>query len=1078
MTFEHKSGLPFALDRAEGHPEQQSVVFFGERNYIQAPELNELQTIARGRHDRLGRLLANDGDRIERAFAVVNVAAGTVTLTDGDIFCSGDIFPVAAKVLTAVPMVDVTIQIGVKVTRTYVTHAEDPTLLGLVPGGPSEGEPGAAREVVTIEWVRGDLATGVEFYSVYTLKNGTILDQKPPALLEGVRQALAVYDRPLGHYIVDGNRVTALGGNAGAQVFSIEQGEANINGFKITRQAAIRHVQPEDWSEVAIPGETHTYVSGATYTFPLDVTPLASITSILLTKETTATITRGAIGGGSDALPQNSVVSIIEVKRGGTTYAVTSDYKRTGNTVDWLPGGAEPAAGSSYTVKFQYRASVTATSSTGKTVTVSGGATGGDIIIAYRAKLKRIDALCLNQLGEAVYVKGISALQNPLPPLIPNNLLSLCQISNNWSSTPSVTNDGTRSIPFNQMWRLFNKMLDNDRLLQLERLKLAIDSKEPQAKKGTALDAFNNDDARDAGVVQTASVGAGILELAITPTFYPTLLNAPVTLDYIEEIIATQPLRTACTKINPYANFTPLPGALEIDPKVDFWAESQTDWLSPSTRQFKLGTITRYENDFIGGGTRRTLLGTTSLSTTQSSGVSSNEIVDNRVQQSSFLRQISIAFVISGFGVGEILSTLTFDNVNVKPAGVQTADANGQISGAFTIPANVPVGVKNVVAIGAGGTNATALFTGDGTVTVKTMQRVTTVTSQDTVVITNHIRLSDPQAQLFAVPEDRQLVGVDFHMCAIGNQAKKLIIDQVTVDNGYPTSNVVGEALFPMVGAGIGWKSARYKIPVFTDDSQFHAFVIKSDDNIHSISLAKLGGFDASLQRNVSAHPYSVGPRFSSVNAETWTAHQDEALAFRLVAAKYTALTKTVDLGSFALVNASDLQVRAVVQLPSSDCSLVFEIERPNGTIYQVRPWQVLELTEFLNETVQLRAILTGTEKLSPILFAPVQLVAGKIATSGTYIRNAFGLGSLIDIVSYIKAYLPGGATATMHYDLADDNWVLMPITATEILAVANWVERKHKVTGITGTNARIKITITGGPADRPELADFGVSLM
>ncbi len=1078
MANEHKSGLPNAFDRAEGKPEQQSVVFYGDRRFFQGAEFNEVQTIARGRHDRLSRLVAKDGDRVESAFAIVD--GTTVTLTAGRIFVSGDVFPVAQSILTGVPMTG-TITLGVKVTRTYITHEDDPTLVGLVPGSLAEGEPGAAREVVTIEWARSGTVVGGEYYAVYTLREGTILDQTPPPLLEGARQALAAYDRPHGHYIVSGCRVTALGADAGYQIFSVEQGEANINGFKNTRFASLRHAEIEDWDEAAVPGETHTYAGGPSQTTNFDAFPLASITSILLTKEYTATVTRGGVSGGADGLPDTSVIQLIEVKQGGTTYVDTTDYVRTGNTVDWAPGGAEPLAGSSYTVKYRYRASVTADSSTSTSFTVSGGATGGDIIVAYTYKMPRIDMLCLDQFGAPVYVKGISAAANPLAPVPPRDVLPLCQIKNDWMNTPVVTNDGVRSIPYQQMWQFFNKIYDHERLIQLERLKSGIDAREPVAKKGTFVDPFEDDTYRDAGEAQTAAVGDGVMQLAITPTFFLASLTAPVMLDYTEEIIATQTLKTACTKINPYANFNPLPGAIILTPAVDFWEESQTVWSSPATVQFNLGTLTVRQRS-------RTLVQgrSTSSSVTNVTSSSNDAVVDMREEQASFLREITVSFTISGFGAGEILDELTFDGIDVKPVGVITADGSGVITNTFDVPANVPVGTKSVVAIGAGGTEARGSFTGHGVVDITVMRRTTTIRRQTVTTIiegsggqqngsSNPI---DPQAQLFAVNEPRQIVGVDFYLCALGALTNHLLLDQVTVDNGYPTADIKAEAFVSMTGAVVGWKSGRYNLPLLTEADRYHAFVIKTDDALHSVSLAKLGGFDEDLQQFVSAHPYSVGPRFSSVNASSWTAHQDEALAFKLVAANYTTLTKTVALGSFAVVAASDLQVRAAVEIPSADCDVVFEIERTNGDIHRLRSHQVIRLSEFITETVELRAILTGTTKLSPVLFAPVVLVAGSIATTGTYITRAFNLGTAITLTSYIKAHLPSGSTMTMHYDKVDDTWVSLPLTATEALTDPLWVEEKHSATPITATQGRLKITITGGPAARPELCDLGAAVM
>lgn len=1075
--FEHESGLPFAFDRAAGHPEQQSVVFYGARAFLQATELQDLQTIIRGRHDRLGALVAKDGNRIVRGDAIVNTEDGTVTLTDGSIYVAGDVFPVAAKVLSGIPMVGKT-EIGIRLVKHFRTSEEDPSLLGLVPGSLAEGEPGAAREIATISWAHVDDAGAGAFYSVYTLQDGTILDQTGPSILEPAMQALAAYDRPNGNYIVSGCRVTALGLDSGKQLFSIEQGEANINGFKRTRYAALRHAEPQAWEELAIPGETHTYTGGASVTFPVAQAPIGVINSILLTKEKTFTVTRGAIVSGADALPDTSVISVSSVTQGATTFVAVTSFNLVNNNIDWAPAGPEPAVGSSYQVTYRYRATVLPTSFTNTTITVSGGVAGGDVIVAYTQKLPRIDRICMQQDGSPLYVKGLPARSNPLAPAVPSDVLPLCQVINDWMSTPTVINDGVRSLPYSEMWRYFNRLIDIDRLVQLERLKSGIDSREPVAKKGMFVDPFIDDSYRDAGTAQTGAIGNGMLELAIVPTFFRANINSPVTLDWVEDVIIAQELKTACEKINPYANFLPLPGALKLTPGADFWTQSRTDWLSEQTTEFNRGV----RRD---GGPLQT-------STTET------QVVDQRVEQLEFLRSIVVAFEISGFGSGEILETLTFDGLNVKPAGVQTANAEGKISGNFTIPPSVTAGTKVVEAIGMGDTSAIALFTGQGTIEVDVMRRVTTInnwTRPQLVASVGSGRSNsgnsgnnsnggqggagrgDPQAQLFALPETRQIVGVDFHLCAIGNTAKHLLIDQVSTDTGYPTVDVSAEALVPMAGAVVGWKSARYALPLTTSPDSSHAFVIKTDDNEHAVSIAKLGGFDEEKQAWVSSHPYVTGPRFSSVNAETWTAHQDEALAFRVVAAKYPVTTKTVNLGSFNLVHCSDLQVRAAVELPSAGCSVVFEVERPNGTIYKLLPFQLLQLTEFITETVVLRAVLTGTEKLSPILYAPVELLAGEIGESLTYITRAFDLGTAVRITSYLKSYLPGGATIAMAYSIDGAAFVSLPLTHTDPLAYPLWTEKKYEATGLSGTLARLKITATGGPAARLIIGDLGAGI-
>ena len=470
MANEHESGLPSAFDRAADKPDWQGVVY-SEGRFIEGAELNEAQTIARSRHERVARLVASDGNRVDGAAAVVQPELGNVILTAGRLYVAGDVLPVAQTVLSGVSMAG-RIEIGVRLNKTWLTSEDDPSLLGIAPGALSEGEPGAAREIVSIAWAVSDDDGEGTFVPVYVLQDGTILDQTPPPSLDGINQSIAIYDRDAhGHYIVSGCRVTALGATAGAQVFSIEEGVANINGFKRSRFAALRHAEPEEWDTETIAGEARTWPAGAgAKVFVVNKAPIDSVLSVLVTKEVTENVTRGLVAAGSDVLANNSVTEILEVKQGGTTYVETTSWVRSGDQVDWAPGGPEPATSSSYTVKYRYLALVAPDAVTDTSITLSGGVAGTTVILGYKWKLPRIDLLCLNSAGESVYVKGVSARRNPFPALPPGNLLPLGEISNSWIGKPAVENNGVRSITFAQQWRVFRRVQAHERLLELERI--------------------------------------------------------------------------------------------------------------------------------------------------------------------------------------------------------------------------------------------------------------------------------------------------------------------------------------------------------------------------------------------------------------------------------------------------------------------------------------------------------------------------------------------------------------------------------------------------------------------------------
>lgn len=1045
MAYEHPTGLPGAYDRALSHPEWTGVVV-REGRFAQGAEINEVQTILARNVRRVGDMTARDGDRIDGAdIAVVRdpspATTGTIHLTAGKIYVRGDVRPVEARDITDVPLAGDVI-VGVRLKQTVITEDDNPDLVGLEPGTEGEGEPGAARVAETIEWaLQGDGGEG-DFFSVYLVRDGSVIDQTPPPSLSGVNQAIAIYDRDAnGNYIVSGCRVTALGSDgSGNQVFSIEEGVANIYGFKRTRFTATRFPVPEQWDLETVDAEPHAFADGGTgtATIALNYGPIHGINSVTITKEVTETIVRGTPNNTSDPLGRTGVTEIIEVKQGATVYTEGVDYKLSGDSVDWSLGGAEPLGGSSYDVTYRYLTTVIPDSVGQQSVTVSGGVTGTTVIVGYSWKLPRIDLVCLNEFGEPVYLKGVPSRLRPVPPLAPVTLLKLAEVHNTWVGKPEIINNGIRAYPYSEIDRMYNRLFDALALIGEERLKRDIDSREPVAKRGVFVDPFENDRYRDAGEPQDAAVFNGSCQLAIEPDFVRPDLSSPVFLDWTEEVIISQEFATACMKINPYANFEPLPASMRLDPPVDYWTESETQWLSPETQVFGRGNRSR---------------------TTVS-----DVLVDQRQEQAEFLRQITVNFEIEGFGPGEILQSLTFDGIDVTPAGPPVADGNGEITGSFVIPANVPAGQKRVVAEGAGGSHAEAMFVGQGTINIAVMQRVTTVTRWNA---------SDPLAQTFAVPEPRHIVGVDIRFCAIGDPTKHCILELVTVDNGLPTREVIAQKVIPMTGVSVGnWVQVRFDLPVFLLADRQYAFVVKTDDPDHALSIAQIGDFDAANQRWVSAQPYTVGVLLSSSNAMTWTPHQGADLTFRLVAARFAPQSKTVDLGEHSIANVSDLLVRATVELPTADASLHFEIERPSGEVIRLNPEQVWEFTSYVTETVKFRAVMSGTGKVSPILYPGVLLVLGSLKASGTYVSRAFTMGTGIRLAVIVNVKIPSGSTLTVEVDKADDNWTALSLGSSTPLN-DGWIERQYEINPYTATEGRIRLTLTGGPGARPSLSDL-----
>ena len=283
-------------------------------------------------------------------------------------------------------------RVGVYLVDAEITEVENPDLRDPAVNTRNYTEPGAGRLQVTASWGReGDGGAGT-FYQVYTIIDGTLLNPGGDNFGDAFTEALARYDRESnGNYIVTGLSVTALGLAAGVNAFSVKDGTGNIFGYKIDKLASTRlnYAEDPDLELVDAEPDTFTGTTGGSATIQLNRFPVESILEVVITQQKTVTITRGGASGGQDTLPDVSVLSIQSITQGGTTYTATTDYFLNGDKVDWSPGGAEPAPGSTYSITYRYLGNVTPTAVNlqAGTFTVSGAVNGTLVLTDYREKL-------------------------------------------------------------------------------------------------------------------------------------------------------------------------------------------------------------------------------------------------------------------------------------------------------------------------------------------------------------------------------------------------------------------------------------------------------------------------------------------------------------------------------------------------------------------------------------------------------------------------------------------------------------------------------------------------------------------
>lgn len=393
-----------------------------------------------------------------------------------------------------------------------------------------------------------------------------------------------------------------------------------------------------------------------------------------------------------------------------------------------------------------------------------------------------------------------------------------------------------------------------------------------------------------------------------------------------------------------------------------------------------------------------------------------------------------------------------------------TANADGVIRGKFQIPPKVPAGAKAVVFRGKGGSQASASFVGQGTLTVSNVVQAQTIT----------LYWVDPLAQTFALSEQAQVCGVDLWFTARGGSAVRVQIRDT--ENGYPGKAVLTEAqLAPedLVVTGGGHTRVLFPSPVTLSADTEYALVIMCDDAQTALSLAELGKFDATRQYFVAGQPYQVGVLFSSSNASAWTPHQDKDLTFRILEADFTASSGEVDLGAATVEDATDMLVMALEDLPAAETRVEYELTLPGGDTQRVAAGQPVRLSGGTSGQVRVKAFLAGVPgEASPVLWPGTQLLAGTLAEIAVYQPRAVQAVGATRAALIFEAYLPSGSAVTPELRADGGEWQAMTPEANTPQG-DGWVEFRYGASLADADEVRYRLTLSGTSLARPQVRNL-----
>lgn len=611
---------------------------------LQSPELNEMQAMFFAALQRVGDRLISDGAVLSGGAVVINADTGATTCAAAEIYLRGRVRDVAERKLT-IPTSG-TVEIGVWLTESVVTELEDPTLRDPCEGTRNYDEPGAARLRVSAVWgLSTDGGTG-NFYRVYEVEDGHLKIKTAPPDLSGFAAALARYDRDNngGHYVIDGLRLVWVSATDSEETYSLQEGKAHVYGHEIELATALRLRYPFDPDLQLIQSEPHQYNGGATGKMRVNVdrAPIHDVRKLTIHREKTETVLHGSYAGVADALPDPSVIEIVKVQQGSTTYKQTKDYNLVAGQIDWSPAGAEPAPGSSYSVTYRHIVQVEPIDLDERGFTVENAVPGSLVQVDYQTRLPRTDTLTLDRKGNLTRIKGMPRRLNPKAPPATTGQLELAQLHHTWfkDAPTDVRITAIVAVSMGTLQDMRRDIFDLYDLVAILNLKTDASSTAPAATRGVFVDPFTNDAMRDLGQSQTAAIVNGELMLPIRADVAPLSdATAPLTLPFKKVVLVEQTARTGHMRINPYSAFDPIPATVTLTPPVDYWTQTETVNGADVTRIFGSGGATRTSESI-----ERRTVGTRKAET---------------------LRPISITFRAEGFRPDEEIRRVIFDGIEL-----------------------------------------------------------------------------------------------------------------------------------------------------------------------------------------------------------------------------------------------------------------------------------------------------------------------------------------------------------------------------------------------------------------------------
>ena len=824
-----------------------------------------------------------------------------------------------------------------------------------------------------------------------------------------------------------------------------------------------------------------------------DKLPVKQVTALSATVQVQRPLTKGS-ANGQDELPDQPVSSIVLVTQGATVYQNSTDYLRSGNFIDWSPTGSEPVAGSQYSVTYRYTKQMVLgtdfnlidNDSAGGGDSVDFSPSGDDPVVGttflvhYDYYLPRIDLVYLRTDGTFDVVRGDPA-DDPVAPSPPTQFLGIARVELGSNSSTNI-----KVINLDNLRVTMSAIRDAIRRQEILRLNDARQELLNQTKvretasfKDVFADAFATDEQADMtfdrnGGTGGDSAGTKIKYDALIDLFLLQLtLSATVTTYALEADDTLLPSGQAASKFN--RDFATLPFAeiLEID--QDQWSEERNvnpffafsppppDVTLLPDRDIGINETTSNQTDiFIGfrGGrqlrraTQEEVALTVRHPRFRVTGRSVEEVarlIEDR--NATFMRQIAMEVRGRRFVPNEDDISATFDGkrVSLTPiagtsAGTQagtvkarasTFDADGKLltlggdwAASFTIPQNVPSGVRSLIVTGASGSVASAPFTGRPT------EREITIISREITTV----RTVDPLAQTLAFSDPTTVVRLEVPLAKKGANADPPIEMQwrnVAFPGGFPGRLVFESIVRKAEDVNTGETSVNNFIfanPLFQAPGDFRALTLLTNSRNYLVYTATLGAAGqnpvAFVTQNLNVRGSEpAGLLLESLNALNWEPRSKSALRYRLYRADFSS-ESYLYFKRLSGVSYSQLFLNVDQVIPEGT-SVTWQLStdglatsNPAKVWRNVVPFSLLDLGQMVT-TVDVRAKLaTSNSRISPYVNLKNWHLQGVLHKSaGKYIgRRSTPSTDITSVKIYVETNVLSAASVNFFVSNSEDS--------------------------------------------------------